>query len=176
MYHRTRGIHEDRWSFRSADGGRGLQKRRKDGWTYKLEFDDVLRLHTVCSACLGLLLVVLPHRLFLSLAGDGEAYSHLAHEVARCYGALTLAQAWLALRTRGISDGRVRRMLAEAYAICYSVTALALARAAWSAPRLHGFFGALTCLLSLALASLYAYFRFVRKLKQFELPGGLDSH
>lgn len=134
-----------------------------------LEFNDVLTTHAVCGGCFGLALVVLPHRIFSSLSG--EAYSHVGHEIARCYGALTLAQAWLALRTRSISDGRVRQMLAEANALCYLVTALALARAAWSAPRLHGILGAIACTLCLALAALYAYFRCVRKLKHFELPG-----
>lgn len=126
-------------------------------------FNDLLNAHALCGAVFGAALLVLPHRLFTSLSGEG--YSHLAHEIARCYGALTMAQSWFAARTRHIADGRVRRMLAESYSLCYAVTALALGKAAYAAPNLHGFIGAL---LSFSLAATYAYFRFVLTIKDFE--------
>ena len=138
-----------------------------------LSFDHVLRLHAACSLAVGACMVLVPHALFGRLSG--EPYSHVAHELARCYGGLTLAQAWFAWRTLGIADGRVRRMLAEAYALCYALTGLALGRAMAAAP--VGALGALACLASWALALLYAYFRVVRRIKSFELPGSAaDGH
>ena len=138
-----------------------------------LSFDHVLRLHAGCSLAVGACMVLVPHALFGRLSG--EPYSHVAHELARCYGGLTLAQAWFAWRTLGIADGRVRRMLAEAYALCYALTGLALGRAMAAAP--VGALGALACLASWALALLYAYFRVVRRIKSFELPGSAaDGH
>jgi hypothetical protein len=89
-----------------------------------LSFDHVLRLHAGCSLAVGACMVLVPHALFGRLSG--EPYSHVAHELARCYGGLTLAQAWFAWRTLGIADGRVRRMLAESYAVCYALTSAAL--------------------------------------------------
>jgi hypothetical protein len=140
-----------------------------------LTFDHVLRLHAWCSLAVGALLVLTPHALFGRLTG--EPYSHVAHELARCYGCLTLAQAWFARRTLTIADGRVRRMLAEAFAVCFALTGIALLRAAYEAPSSHGAAGVLAGAASLGLAALYAYFRFVRKLKSFELPGSLsDGH
>ena len=139
----------------------------------KLSFNDVLKWHALAAGPAGLVLVALPHRLFAQLSG--APYSPAAHEVARCYGALTAAQAWFAWRTRRIADGRVRRMLAEAYALCYALTGLALGRAMVAAP--VGALGALACLASWALALLYAYFRVVRRIKSFELPGSVaDGH
>ena len=139
----------------------------------KLSFNDVLKWHALAAGPAGLVLVMLPHRLFAQLSG--APYSPAAHEVARCYGALTAAQAWFAWRTRRIADGRVRRMLAEAYALCYALTGLALGRAMAAAP--VGALGALACLASWALAVLYAYFRVVRRIKSFELPGSAaDGH
>ena len=139
----------------------------------KLSFNDVLKWHALAAGPAGLVLVMLPHRLFAQLSG--APYSPAAHEVARCYGALTAAQAWFAWRTRRIADGRVRRMLAESYAVCYALTSAALLRAALSSPASHGVVGGLLCVVSLAVAGLYAYFRFVRKLKSFELPGALSD-
>ena len=116
----------------------------------KLSFNDVLKWHALAAGPAGLVLVMLPHRLFAQLSG--APYSPAAHEVARCYGALTAAQAWFAWRTRRIADGRVRRMLAEAYALCYALTGLALGRAMAAAP--VGALGALACVASWALALL----------------------
>ena len=57
----------------------------------KLSFNDVLKWHALAAGPAGLVLVMLPHRLFAQLSG--APYSPRAHEVARCYGALTAAQA-----------------------------------------------------------------------------------
>ena len=69
----------------------------------KLSFNDVLKWHALAAGPAGLVLVMLPHRLFAQLSG--APYSPAAHEVARCYGALTAAQAWFAWRTRRIAVG-----------------------------------------------------------------------
>ena len=83
----------------------------------KLSFNDVLKWHALAAGPAGLVLVMLPHRLFAQLSG--APYSPAAHEVARCYGALTAAQAWFAWRTRRIADGRVR----QANQACAAVSA-----------------------------------------------------
>ena len=57
----------------------------------KLSFNDVLKWHALAAGPAGLVLVMLPHRLFAQLSG--APYSPAAHEVARCYGALTAAHA-----------------------------------------------------------------------------------
>ena len=79
----------------------------------RLTFDHVLRAHAFCSVAVGVVLTLMPHALFGRLTGEPSAaaasgtlrlshgwspaaarYSYVAHEVARCYGGLTLAQAW----------------------------------------------------------------------------------
>lgn len=140
-----------------------------------LTFNHVLRAHAAWSVVVGFCLVLVPHAMFGRLSG--EPYSHVAHELARCYGGLTLAQAWFAFRTLDIADGRVRRMLSESYTVCYALTGLALLRATLSSPASHGLMGGLLVLVCFGLSALYAYFRFVRRLKSFELPGSLsDGH
>jgi len=57
----------------------------------------------------------------------------------------------MTVRTLRITDARVRRLLAESYALAYGVTAVALGRAVLSAPRLHGLLGVLAVLCSAAL-------------------------
>ena len=135
----------------------------------RVSFNDVLGVHAIGAGICGVVLVVMPHRVFGQVMGE---YNHTTHEFARCYGALTLAQAWLTLRTRRIADARVRRILAESYTVAYTVTAVALGRATYTAPSILGF---LAVLFTGALGIGYAYFRFVRKLKSFQLPGTLDD-
>mmetsp|Transcript_8731 Transcript_8731/g.28561 ORF Transcript_8731/g.28561 Transcript_8731/m.28561 type:complete len:148 (-) Transcript_8731:90-533(-) len=141
------------------------------GLLARLSFNDVLRAHSIIAGACGLALVFLPHRIFGWLFSPSD-YSHVAHEFGRCYGAVLTAQSWLTLRTRAIADARIRRLLAESYAVAYGLTAVALLRASIAAPRLHGLLGLVAALCSAALSALYAYFRFLRKLKTFELPGG----
>ena len=118
---------------------------------------------------------------------DGHAAGRLAPNGSHGAAAPGSSPPWVALsnpavlspvspaRTRRIADGRVRRMLAEAYALCYALTGLALGRAMAAAP--VGALGALACVASWALALLYAYFRVVRRIKSFELPGSAaDGH
>ena len=137
-----------------------------------LDFNRVLQAHALASAVVGSTLLLMPHRTFGALFdGPGEGYSHLAHELSRCYGALTLATAWLAYRTRSITDARVRRVLAESYSLCYGVTAVVLFRAFFAAPSLHGVLGLLVAITAAALSVFYGFFRFIRKIKGFELPG-----
>mmetsp|Transcript_2927 Transcript_2927/g.4075 ORF Transcript_2927/g.4075 Transcript_2927/m.4075 type:complete len:161 (+) Transcript_2927:74-556(+) len=150
-------------------------RRSRSSLLWRLDFNHVLIAHAVGVGLLGTALLVIPHRLFGTLFLTGEGYSHIAHEIVRCYGALSLAQSWLTLRTCGIADARVRKMLAESYSLAYGVTAVALARASYSAPRLHGLFGMIVTLCSAGLSILYAYFRFVRTIKSFELPGAVSD-
>ena len=140
----------------------------------KLSFNDVLKWHALAAGPAGLVLVMLPHRLFAQLSG--APYSPAAHEVARCYGALDgraglvrLAHAAHRRRPRAPNArGGVRALL--------RADGLALGRARWRRRRV-GALGALACVASWALALLYAYFRVVRRIKSFELPGSAaDGH
>lgn len=135
----------------------------------KIDLNSVMRCHAVLSVVIGTFLVILPHTLFGVISG--EAYSHLAHEVVRCYGALTIAQGWMAYRTCYITDSRVRKLLSESYCICYGVSALCLFKAWFSSPSSHTLWSFTLVLLSSFACFFYGYFRFAKPIKSFELPG-----
>ena len=80
-----------------------------------------------------MLLVILPHTVFL----DHGKYSFLAHEIIRCYGAVTIGLGYMAYKIRSIKDGRIRRLLAETYFVVYGVTTLCLWKAWISNPASH---------------------------------------
>ena len=58
----------------------------------KVRLNEVLLAHAVFCGVAGTLLVLSPHSSVGQLSGT---YSHFAHEIIRCYGALTLAQGWM---------------------------------------------------------------------------------
>jgi hypothetical protein len=87
-------------------------------------------------------------------------------------GALTLAQGWLVWRTRLVSDALVRRTFCQAYCICFSLQALALVRAQFSAPDSHSMLHWINILVLGGLGAAYGYFLAFKTIKAFELPGG----
>ncbi|CAM9728176.1 unnamed protein product [Chrysoparadoxa australica] len=135
----------------------------------KLDMDAVLAYHAGVSITLGSLAFLIPHSLVTTL--NGGDYSHTVHEVVRLYGALTLAQGWMVYQVRRAGDGRVRRCMAEAYSIAYSLHAVALARAQLTAPTEHSPFSWLGVGLFCSLALFYGYVRWIQVIKVFELPG-----
>ena len=81
--------------------------------------NTVMGIHALFHLIVGTLLAILPHTLFHDMSG---AYSFLAHEVIRCYGAVTIGLGYMAYKLRYIKDGRIRRLLAETYFVVYGVT------------------------------------------------------
>ena len=120
------------------------------------------------SLIVGTLLVILPHTLFHDMSG---AYSFLAHEVIRCYGAVTIGLGYMAYKLRYIKDGRIRRLLAETYFVVYGVTTISLWKAWISNPSHHTLWALTLIALSTFATFFYGYFRFLRPIKTFQLPG-----
>ena len=94
----------------------------------------------------------------------------MAHEMIRLYGCLQLSIAWIVLSSCDITDGRLLRRISEAFSAGYFLQAVVMARAQFTNPSGHRFEHWILALLSLAIAILYAVIRFVKKLKDFELP------
>ena len=135
-----------------------------------VRLNEVLTVHAVFCGVVGTLLVLSPHGSVGRLSGT---YSHLAHELIRCYGALTLAQAWMTFQSRNITDQRVRKFLCESYALCYGLHFFALLRAQTTGHA--GLLGLLCTSMSLVLSLLYGYFRFMNKGSRFQLPKSMGA-
>ena len=133
----------------------------------QVKLNQVLFFHSVLACCLGFILILTPHGFVGELFGD---YTQFAHEIIRCYGAMTVAQSWITYRCRDISDYRVRKILCECYFGTYLVHFLALIRAQLTSPTSHGITGWMLIFFSLVLCCLYGYFRFAVKIKAFHLP------
>ena len=132
-----------------------------------ITLNTVMGIHSSLSLVIGLLLVILPHTLFL----DNGKYSFLAHEIIRCYGAVTIGLGYMAYKIRSIKDGRIRRLLAETYFVVYGVTTLCLWKAWISNPASHTLWAVSLLGLSTFATFFYGYFRFLKPIKTFELPG-----
>jgi hypothetical protein len=79
-------------------------------------------------------------------------------------------QGWLTHVTRQAGDARVKRAMAEAYAISYGLQAVALSRAQLTAPDAHTSLNVAGILVCASLSAFYAYCRWRRTIKVFELP------
>ena len=132
----------------------------------RLFANNLFLVHTVISAATGLAGFAAPHRFVAAALGDD---SHVAHEFLRMWASLQLSLAWLALSMRKVNDGRCRRVLAECFAVGYTLQALALVRAIVVVPHAHSAAGALTCGLYAALGASYGYLRWFRTIKVFSL-------
>lgn len=114
--------------------------------------------------------MLLPHRLFNR--GDALHYNHLAHEMVRLYGCLSLGLGWLVYWAADINDGRLVRRVSESFAAAYTIQALVMARAQFTNPQGHRFLHWLLAILCLAIGTLYISVRVFTKIKDFELPRG----
>ena len=103
---------------RAGGGGPGGGQGCHGGYHVEYRYG----IHSSLSLVIGMLLVILPHTVFL----DHGKYSFLAHEIIRCYGAVTIGLGYMAYKIRSIKDGRIRRLLAETYFVVYGVTTLCL--------------------------------------------------
>ena len=133
----------------------------------KVKLNEVLFFHSLLSIMFGIVLILTPHSIVGELVGN---YTQFAHEIIRCYGALTVAQSWLTYRCREITDYRVRKLLCECYFGTYLVHFLALFRAQITATTSHGLTGWTLIFISFVLCALYGYFRFAVKIKAYHLP------
>ena len=138
---------------------------RVDKMEYERSVGDTRRIYQLSA-----LLVLSPHSSVGRLSGT---YSHFAHEIIRCYGALTLAQGWMTFQSRNITDQRIRKFLCESYALCYGLHFLALVRAQMTGQA--SIVGTFFSFASLALSLLYGYFRFMVRPKAFQLPKSISA-
>jgi hypothetical protein len=132
-----------------------------------IDIKGVMQLHSVICIFIGLGTLLLPHRFYSSSSG----YNHFAHEFVRLYGCLTLGIGYLVWNTKDIRDGRLIRALTETFALSYGLQALAMLRAQISNPDGHSFFHWFILFLFVCVSGLYAYSRFAKKIKDYELPG-----
>ena len=95
----------------------------------------------------------------------------MAHEFLRMYGAMTLAIGWFVWRTRHINDARLKRTICETFALCYPLQALIMLRAQYTNPDGHSTLHWVVALIFIVLGAMYAYMRFIKKIKDFALPG-----
>ena len=136
-----------------------------------VKLNQVLFFHSAICMVFGTILILTPHGFVGELFGN---YTQFAHEIIRCYGALTVAQSWLTYRCREISDYRIRKILCECYFATYSIHFVALLRAQVTAPKSHGLTGWMLIFMSFVLCSLYGYFRFAVKIKAYQLPTRIE--
>lgn len=143
------------------------------GIELSIDVNRVLTYHALVCIVVGGAAFLLPHGLASSFFG-GE-YGHFLHEVVRMYGALTLAQGWLTIKTRQAGDARVKRAMSEAYAISYGLQAAALLRAHWSSPSSHSYVNLICILAFSSLSAFYGFCRWGKNIKVFELPTERDQ-
>lgn len=136
---------------------------------------ELMAIHAVFCIVIGVFTVVIPHKFYDIINPDGVAiYNHLGHEYLRLYGALTLAVGWFSWRAREINDGRLTKYISETFFICYLLQALIMIRAQFTNPAGHSTLHWTIATVFVVLSLLYAYVRFVKKIKSYGLPGGHD--
>ncbi|KAF0699830.1 Aste57867_9606 [Aphanomyces stellatus] len=131
--------------------------------------DALFVVHAAISTLIGGACFLLPHSLAMEALRTPD-YSHLAHEMVRLYGALTLAQGWLVWNTRLVGDGLIRKTFCQAYCLCFSLQALAMLRAQVSSPESHSVLNWLNIFILAGLGIAYGYFLAFKTIKAFELP------
>ncbi|CAM9667036.1 unnamed protein product, partial [Choristocarpus tenellus] len=135
--------------------------------------NQVLLFHAIVAIVVGGLAFIIPHSLVDALFST--KYDHFVHELARMYGALTLAQGWVVFKMRTFGDGRIRRCISETFCIAYGLQAVALLRAQIAEPRSHTIFNTLGWISFASLSTFYGYCRWYKTIKVFELPGTRDQ-
>jgi hypothetical protein len=152
---------------RSNSFGTFLRSLRFALGGYSVDLGSVMLAHGLLCMALGSLLVVVPHTFFKYML-----YNHMAHEYLRLYGVLNFSLGWLVYRCErvGLTDGRVKRVIAEAFTIGYLVQAAVILRAQFSVPGGHSALHVVIALLYALLGGLYGYLRFVKTIKAFQLP------
>lgn len=140
-----------------------------DIWSQEFSLQHVMIFHSFLCVIFGIISILLPHNFYNQLF-----YDHMAHEYLRMYGALTISIGWFVWRTKDITDGRIKKVICETFGVSYLLQGIVMLRAHTSLPHGHNPIHWLLSFLFLTIGSLYAYMRFIQKIKVFELPGGRD--
>ncbi len=138
----------------------------------EIELKHVMRVHGVFSMVIGIFLVLIPHSLY-----QKTMYNHIAHEFLRLYGSLNFALGWLVWRSEkvGLSDGRVKRIICETFAICYLFQFIIILRAQYAVPNGHSPLHMFIAIVFGLIGCMYGYIRLIKKIKAFELPVSHDN-
>ena len=117
-------------------------------------------------------------------------YSNTSFHVMQCglpmlfffvvfYGVLNFSIGWIVFKLRSVGDGRVGKLIAESFAVCYSLQTLVILRAQMTNPKGHDLWHWLLFIIYLGFAAIYSHLRFANggnKIKVFELPGQRDHN
>jgi hypothetical protein len=128
----------------------------------------LFRLHAMSLLVMGLTLTILPHSILHMFM---HKMDHMTHEVYRLYGVLNISIGWIIWKLRDVGDGRVGRLIAETFAVCFLLQSLVILRAQLTNPAGHDAWHWMLAAVYIFFGSLYAYIRFVKTIKTFELPG-----
>ena len=116
-------------SYNSAFGGgqqqqQQTQQHHRSKSSKQPSIDDIFLAHAIVSCFFGLVAFLAPNVAEFLLVPHGEKFywrdngsvgDKIEHLTIRLFGALLLAQAWIAWNARTIADGATRRMLVQAY-------------------------------------------------------------
>ena len=111
-------------NFSAFGAGSGQQQHHQQRKSAKPTIDDLFLAHAFVSGVFGLFAFLLPNVAEYLLVPHGEKFywrdngsvgDKIEHLTIRLFGALLLAQAWIAWNARTIADGATRRMLVQAY-------------------------------------------------------------
>ena len=128
----------------------------------------LFRLHAFSLCVMGVLLTFLPH---LVLQTFMNKMDHMTHEVYRLYGVVNISISYIIWKLSNVGDGRVGRLIAETFTICFLFQAAVILRAQLTNPSGHDVWHWLMAIMYLIYGLLYGYIRFVKVIKTFELPG-----
>ena len=142
----------------------------------KLDLKMIFHIHSICLLVVGGFLTFMPHGIMQIFMPKME---HMAHEIYRLYGVLNFSIGWIVFKLRAVGDGRVGKLIAESFAVCYSLQTLVILRAQLTNPKGHDLWHWLLFIVYLGFAVVYSYLRFANggnKIKVFELPGQRDHN
>lgn len=142
----------------------------------KLDLKMIFHIHSICLLVVGSFLTFMPHGIMQLFMPKME---HMAHEIYRLYGVLNFSIGWIVFKLRAVGDGRVGKLIAESFAVCYSLQTLVILRAQMTNPKGHDLWHWLLFIVYLGFAAIYSHLRFANggnKIKVFELPGQRDHN
>jgi len=145
-------------------------------YTRDLNIKKIFRLHSLSLLIVGSFLTFMPHGIMQLFMHNME---HMAHEIYRLYGVLNISIGYIVWKLRDIGDGRVGKLIAETFAVCYTLQAIVIMRAQFSNPKGHDLWHWILLLIYIAFAVMYFYLRCSnggKRIKVFELPGGRDHN
>ena len=94
----------------------------------------LFRLHALSMITMGSLLTVLPHNM---LHWFMPQLDHMHHETYRLYGVLNISIGWIIWKLRDVGDGRVGKLIAETFCVCFLLQSAVIFRAQYTNPAGH---------------------------------------